>query len=317
MARPVTLGMINCSMKVMPMEQRRRELLSYIDEAGRGGCQIVMLPEFADHHRTPESLNNYRSKPRDEYRKIVGVTLESPFMKECSALAKKHKMVVIPNVMLLREKVTNTCVVYGPDGSVLGEYSKIHIAPGECEFFEAGKSIQPVETPFGKLGMLICYDINFPELTRCHELQGADILLWTTMRQGELEEGHFRARLAGRCIDHGLPFAVSTYVSEDQLQNRACMSSTIFNQFGQVVGGGKFDAGVVRGTIDHDNRPLERLTWDTPDWLDSPSYLRRQRRPDLYGAITRPLTADEKDTTKERVVIPRHKPHADPYLKKE
>jgi len=305
--------MINCSMKVVSMDQRRRELLGYIDEAGKGGCQVVMLPEFADHHRTTDSLDNYHSKAHADYIKIVGLSLESPFMKECAALARKHKMVVIPNVLLLAKRASNTCVVYGPDGTVLGQYSKVHTAPGECDFFDAGTSIQPVETPFGKIGMLICYDINFPELTRSHELQGADILLWTTMRQSELEEGHFRARLAGRCIDHGLPFAVSTYVSEDQLQSRACMSSTIFNQFGQVVGGGKVDAGVVRGTIDHDTRPLERRSWSDPDWFDSPSYLRRQRRPDLYSAITRPLTKEETDVSRERVVIAKQTPQRDPY----
>jgi predicted amidohydrolase len=317
MARPVTLGMCNVSMKIMPMEQRRRELLKMVDDAGRGGCNIVMLPEFADHHRTPESLENYRSKPKEQYREIVGLRVESPFMKELANLARTYKMCVIPNVMLLTgSKAGNTCVVFGPAGTVLGEYSKVHTAPGECAFFDAGQEIKAVETPFGKLGMLICYDINFPELTRCHELQGADILLWTTMRQAELEEGHFRARLAGRCIDHGLPFAVSTYVSEDQLQQRACMSSTIFNQFGQVCGGGRFDAGVVRGVIDLDARPLERRSWEEQDWLDSPAYLRRQRRPEMYGAISKPLTADEKDASKERVLIPKHPPHGDPYQKK-
>jgi predicted amidohydrolase len=200
-------------------------------------------------------------------------------------------------------KMVNSAVVIGPEGSVLGQYRKTHIAPGECDHFGAGDEIKPIATPYGKLGLLICYDVNFPEITRCHELQGAEILLWTTMRQGELEEGHYRARLPGRCLDHGLPLAVATYVSEEQVQSRAPMSSIIFNSHGQVVGGGLMTAGIVRGTVDLDEQPLERRSWANPEWLNSPSYLRRQRRPELYGVLTRPLSADEKDTTKEIVVL--------------
>jgi hypothetical protein len=72
-----------------------------------------------------------------------------------------------------------------------------------------------------------------------------------------------------------------------------------------MVGGGAFTAGVVRATIDLDNRPLERRSWDNPEWLDSPGYLRRQRRPELYGAITRALSDAEKDPRNEKVIIPK------------
>jgi predicted amidohydrolase len=306
MARLVTLGMLNVSLKVVSIEERRADILRMVEDAGKGGCQIVLIPEFADHHRTHESHANYGKVGIDEYRKVVGLRYDSPFMTALAALARRHNMVVIPDVMLLDQgRASNTCVVYGPEGSVLGTYSKVHLAPGECDMFEGGTQIAPVATPYGKLGLLICYDINFPELTRCYELMGAELLLWTTMRQAELEDGLYRARLPGRCMDHGLPLGAATYVSEDQLLMRASMSSVVYNSLGQVAGGGLMTPGVVRGTVDLDAKPLERRSWANPEWLDSASYLRRFRRPELYGVISRPLTKEEANPDNEPTLIPR------------
>jgi predicted amidohydrolase len=300
--RLVTLGLINSPMEIVPIAQRREELLRYVAEAGAGGCQIVMMPEFADHHRCKESLTAH-GKGIDEVRKVNSLTYESPWMKELSALAKKYKMVVIADVMLQQgSRWSNTAVVYGPEGTVLGGYSKSHVAPGEDNYFDPGNAIEPIETPFGRLGLLICYDINFIELTRCYEMKGADLLLWTTMRQGENEEGLYRAGLPARALIHGLPFGVSTYVGNDQHLSRNPMSSILYNCFGQVIAGGRITPGVLRGTVDISEHPLERRTWSNPEWLDSPSYLRRQRRPDLYGVLVKPLTDADRDTRNEPVV---------------
>jgi predicted amidohydrolase len=242
-------------------------------------------------------------KGRDAVRQVNSLGLDSPWMTQIAGLAKKYRMVVIPDVMLRRgDKFSNTCVVFGPEGNVLGEYSKTHVAPEEEKCFDPGNSIATVATPFGKIGLMICYDINFPELTRCYEMLGAELLLWTTMRQGEHEEGLYRAVLPGRAITHGIPLGVSTYVSEMQQIDRNPMSSVLYNVFGQVVAGNRITPGVVRGTIDLDERPLERRTWSNPEWVCSTSYLRRQRRPDLYGVLVKPMTAEERNRDNEPTV---------------
>ena len=310
MPRPVAVGLINVSMEIMPLAQRRAELLRMVAGAGKSGCQIVLLPEFADHHRTKES-HAAHAKGRDEVRRINSLRLDSPWMKEVAALAKAFNMVVIPDVMLHdggngRDggRYFNSAVVFGPKGDVLGQYRKTHLAPGECETFDPGDAIEPIATPYGRIGLLICYDINFPELTRVHEMKGAELLLWTTMRQAEHEEGLYRAVLPGRAWTHGIPFGVATYVSEGQLVMRNPMSSILYNCFGQVIAGGLVTPGVVRGVADLDEHPLERRTWANPEWLNSGAYLRRQRRPDLYGVLTRPLSAGERDLRNEPAVRP-------------
>ena len=73
MARPVTLGMINVLLKRETLAERRQKLIEDVRKAGQSGCQIVLLPEFADHHVTVES-NEAHSKPPEVYRSIVGLS---------------------------------------------------------------------------------------------------------------------------------------------------------------------------------------------------------------------------------------------------
>jgi 5-aminopentanamidase len=297
MARPVTLSMVNVTPTVVGIEERRRDLLALVDRAGAAGAQIVLLPECCDHHRTHEANAAYKARSPDAVRRACGVTLSSPWMSALSALAVKHRMVVIPDVMLADgARWYNSCVVFGPDGSVLGQYRKTHLAPTEETIFTAGDRIEPITTPFGRVGLIICYDRNFPEVGRCHEVQGADLLLWTTMRHAELDEGLYRATLPGMAITHGLPLCVATYAMETHARDRATFGSAIYNVFGQVVAGGLATTGLVTGTVDLDVKLTERRSWDEPDeWLDSPRYLRAQRRPELYAALVAPVAEKPKD----------------------
>ena len=304
MTRPVTLGMLNTVFTTVPMADRRKDLLRQVDHAGQSGCQIVLLPEFADHHRTKEALAAHGTKSRDKVRRVCSLNMKSSFMRELVGLAKKYKMVVIPNVLLEKDKrYFNSAVVIGPSGSVLGEYRKTHLPSGEEKFTEAGQEIKPIATPYGKIGLMICYDRNYPEIARCHELQGADLLLWTTMRQGELEESLYRAVLPAMAITHGLPLGVATYVTDHQVMKREVMASVIYNAFGQVVAGGLMTNGVVIGTVDLDAKPLDRRKWGQPEWVASSGYLRRRRRPELYGPLVKPLSKAESNPDNEPVVM--------------
>jgi len=307
MARNVKLGMITVLMHSEPLAERRQKLLDLVDEAGELGCNIALLPEFADHHVTAESAGgagSFGSDAEREKQKILGHTIASPWLLEVSSRAKKYGMVVIPDVMLLEgNKAFNSALVYGPDGDLLGQYRKTHLALGEEDSIAEGNSLEPIETPFGKLGIFICYDINFPEITRCYELKGAELLLWTTMRQVTLEYAQYSAILPARANEHGLPLAVSTYVYETQLHERRPMTSTVYNCFGQVLAGGILGPGVLEATVDLDQRKLNTRRWAHPDWVDEVKCLHRRRRPELYGALTAPLSAEQRDVANEPTVM--------------
>ena len=301
MARLVTLGMVNVIYHAdATLAQRRANLLRLVESAGRASCQVVVLPEFADHHRTVESLAAHK-KGLAEYVAAVSFQPDDPWLCKLAGLAREHHMVVIPDVLLSagKNKGYNRALVYGPEGTLLGHYDKTHLAPGEDRYLIQGETVQPVATPFGKLGLLICYDINFPELTRSYELQGAEMLLWTTMRQGEHEDALYRLLLPARALEHRLPLAVATYADFYDRPKCRPMTSAVFSPAGFMIAGGLTTEGVVRATVDLDERPLTRRFWDKTEWVDQGRYLRRSRRPDLYGALVKPVPANEADLAQE------------------
>jgi len=295
----VKLGMVNVLLCQEPMAARRARLLSLVEAAGRAGCQIVLLPEFADHHCTCEASAAAASGPA-AVRQVAGLEPDAPWLAQVAERAARYQMAVIPDVLLVGDRgATNSALVFGPDGSLLGRYDKTHLAPGEAKICAPGQRIDTIATPFGRLGLLICWDIHFPELTRVHELQGADLLLWTSMRQVEHEDILWRAVLPARCWEHSLPIGVSTYVTRHQVPLRRPMTATVFDAFGQVVAGGVGTEGVVEAVLDLDLRPQERRYWGRPDWVDAGRYLRRYRRPELYGALTAALPPAAADPDAE------------------
>ncbi len=82
--------------------------------------------------------------------------------------------------LVTKEKVEsviyNAAIVVGPDGELLGEYRKLHLPGEERLAFRPGYRIRPVETTFGQIGVILGWDLAFPETTRSLALDGADIL---------------------------------------------------------------------------------------------------------------------------------------------
>ena len=291
MARPVRLTMVTIHNKIQPLAERRREVLELIDAAGRDGTDIMLLPECGDHHRTAEAIAAHEKGNKNEIREKLGLRLESPWLQQVSGLARKHKCVVIPcPIHLDGSKAHTAAMVFGPDGSLLGSYNKSHLAPGEERILDWGNHLDPIPTPFGKLGLQICWDFHFPEISRVYELKGAEIDLWTTMRQGYWEREQYQHVLQARCFTHGMPLGVSTFAVDDQLNQRLCMNSIVLDAWGQTVAGGiQASNGFVRGTVDLDQRPQTTREWNSTEMVDYPRYLQTHRRVDLYGILTAPI----------------------------
>ncbi len=139
-----------------------------IDMACSIGVRIVVLPEyFAIMGMKDTDKINVREKPGD-----------GPIQQWMSETAKKHRIWLIggsiPMEASVPNKVRNTCLVYNREGEQVARYDKIHLfnlALGSENFseertIEAGDKVVVVESPYGRIGLSICYDLRFPELYR-------------------------------------------------------------------------------------------------------------------------------------------------------
>ncbi len=108
------------------------------------------------------------------------------------------------------ERCHNTSLLYGPDGERLATYRKIHLfdvdVPGgltvkESDSICPGDEVVVAETPLGKLGMSICYDLRFPELYRAQVDQGADMIAIPSAFTLTTGKDHWHALLRARAIE--------------------------------------------------------------------------------------------------------------------
>lgn len=139
-----------------------------IEVAANQGAKLVALPEYF-------AIMGLKETDKVAVREEEG---KGPIQAFLSKMAKKHKIWLIggsvPLISNFPNKVRNSCLVYDDKGKQVARYDKIHLFGldlgnehyHEEKTIEAGSGIQVVDTPFGKIGLSICYDLRFPELYR-------------------------------------------------------------------------------------------------------------------------------------------------------
>lgn len=102
------------------------------------------------------------------------------------------------------QAVTNTSLVIGPDGRILGRYDKMHLYSAvfaEHEAFKSGKDLPVIDTPLGAVSVMTCYDLRFPEVCRTFALKGSRVVFVpSNFPKPKLE--HWRVLVRARAIEN-------------------------------------------------------------------------------------------------------------------
>lgn len=140
-----------------------------IRSAALQGAQVVVLPELVQ--------SGYLFADRDEALSLSETT-DGPTLRLWTALAKELNVVVVGGFCerLQGDALANSAAMIDPQG-LRAVYRKAHLWDAESEIFSPGNEAPPVvETVHGRIGMLICYDLEFPEWVRLPALAGAELL---------------------------------------------------------------------------------------------------------------------------------------------
>ncbi|AHZ68219.1 hypothetical protein OU5_1140 [Pseudomonas mandelii JR-1] len=140
-----------------------------IRSAALQGAQVVVLPELVQ--------SGYLFADRDEAL-TLSETTDGPTLRLWTALAKELNVVVVGGFCerLQGDALANSAAMIDPQG-LRAVYRKAHLWDAESEIFSPGNDAPPVvETVHGRIGMLICYDLEFPEWVRLPALAGAELL---------------------------------------------------------------------------------------------------------------------------------------------
>jgi predicted amidohydrolase len=139
-----------------------------VREAAARGAQLVVLPELA--------ASGYCFLDAEEARR-AGEDLRGPTVAALVELSAELSLTIVCGIPLLEGGPLFNAGVVVEDGRVLGTYLKSHLWGRESEFFTPGDEGPLVlDTKVGRLGVLVCYDLEFPELVRSAAEQGAELI---------------------------------------------------------------------------------------------------------------------------------------------
>jgi deaminated glutathione amidase len=250
-------------------QENLKKSIDFIDEAADKNAHLVCFPEFqmafSPSGQSPSRLA------------AIAETVKGNFVLTLAAAAKKNRIGVVLTIYEKSSKpprVYDTAVIISQSGAIASVYRKLHLYDAlgfkESTKLMPGKSIaKPAKTSAGSIGVLICYDLRFPELSRLLTIKGADALIapsaWVA---GEMKEEHWLTMIKARAIENG-----SYVIAPDQVGNIYCGKSMAVDPFGVVLlDMGQQEEGME--TVDIDKARIQQVRRSLP--------LLKNRRSDVY-----------------------------------
>ncbi len=212
-------------------KENLRTAIELVEQAKAKGADLLVFPEFLMAY-SPESQS------AEELCRIAeGV--DGEFISTLRNAAKTNDMSLVATIYEKSnspERVFDTAVLIDGTGTVHGIYRKLHLYDAlgfkESAKMTPGSDVtRPVSTPCGPVGMMICYDLRFPELSRILTLLGAEVLVapsgWV---KGDMKVEHWRTMITARAIENGC-----YVIAPDQVGNIYIGHSMIVDPFGRTI----------------------------------------------------------------------------------
>ncbi|KAB2325201.1 carbon-nitrogen hydrolase family protein [Betaproteobacteria bacterium SCN1] len=220
-----------------------------IELAVGGGARLIALPEFF-------AIMGMKDADVVKAREAEG---HGPIQAFLSRMAKKHRIWLIGGSVPLEasalNKVRNSCLVYDERGKLVARYDKIHLFGldlgneryQESKLIEPGDTIVVINSPFGRIGLSICYDLRFPELYRA--MPDVDIIVVPSAFTATTGRAHFETLIRARAIEN-LAYVVAPAQGGYHLSGRETHGdSMIVDPWGVVLDRLPRGSGVVIANI--------------------------------------------------------------------
>jgi len=274
-------------------EQVLTAIDSWCQRAAADHAELVLFPELVIHgHCTPNTWHVAEPVP------------DGPSVTRLVQIARRHRLILCAGLSEKeRDIVYNTQVLVGPDGYI-GKQRKLHLSRDEVFYYKGGRDLPVFDVGPCKVGSVICYDNQFPEVARVLALRGAEVILmphaarfrvWDDTPQGEAtarQHAHgFLKKYALRARENGC-FAVladqagrAGYVAQwprdSENQPHHPGAALIWGPDGELLAATQEERireEIIVATLDAALLARERSL---------PNYMLRTRRPELFGELTR------------------------------
>lgn len=191
--RNVRIGTVSFLVDDTPhsIELNMDRACEYIERAGMEGCDIVVLPEMFRTINVPDTPYDAAEYP-------------GPVFDRLGAAARSANLNLVATLYSAVDgHIYNQATVFDRTGTIVGHYRKVQPTGGEAEVVTAGSELPVFSLDIGRIAVMICMDIYFPEIPRIYAHKGAEILFWPTVSHGPTQEG-LHAQFVSRAIDNSL-----------------------------------------------------------------------------------------------------------------
>jgi Predicted amidohydrolase len=248
-----------------------------IYEAADKGADIIALPEMFN---CP-----YNNKYFREYAEIYpnGETINML----SSAAKEKQVFIIGGSIPELDEqgRVYNTSFIFDNKGTLIGKHRKVHLFDidikngvrfKESEVLTSGSEITMVDTPWGKVGVAICYDIRFPELTRIMALKGTKIVFMPAAFNMTTGPVHWELLFKSRALDNQIFVAGISPARNENYSYVAYGNSLIADPWGSITNRLDEKEGIL----------IQDINFEYIDEIRESLPLLKHRRGDIYKLDT-------------------------------
>jgi nitrilase len=232
------------------VEANLRAAGELIARAADGGAKLIALPEYF-------AIMGQRDRDKLAFREHDG---SGPIQDFLAACAERHRVWLFAcSVPLWAEhpdKLRNSLLVYDAQGRRVARYDKIHLFAFQRgdERYDEGRATEPgaavvcADTPFGRAGLSICYDLRFPELYRAMGV--VDFILVPSAFTATTGAAHWEVLLRARAIENLAYVIAPAQGGEHQNGRRTHGDSMIIDPWGVVLARQASGAGVVFADLD-------------------------------------------------------------------
>ncbi len=248
-----------------------KKIINYISKAAEKKATLVAFPEFmmfyTNSSQTSKQLAN------------LAETINGNFVNTIAKTAKENHIQVVGSFYeksTKKNRVHDTSFVIDKSGKVISTYRKIHLYDA-LGFRESNKMVRgskiakPVKTSIGKIGMMICYDLRFPEMSRSLAVAGSEVLIvpsaWV---KGNMKEEHWITFNKTRAIENGC-----YVIAPDQVGNIYCGRSIVVDPYGKILLDMKKKQGI--GYVNIELKNVKQIRKVLP--------LLKNRRTDIYPTL--------------------------------
>lgn len=260
--------------------------IGYIALAKAQGADILCLPEMVSTANVPKDLEYHAEEFPGE--------ITAAFRRA----ARVHNInVIAPYLVRSGKKVYNQATVIDRKGKIVGFYRKIQPTAEESRRVAPGNELPVFDLDFGRIAVMICMDIYFPEIPRIYAFKGAEILFWPTVSHGPTQEA-LRTQLIARALDNSLIVAEANLANHPPYAAYAGRyrpaTARIIDHNGDVLAQTGRRHGVATATVDLDEVRLtsQCVLIREPDRMRED--LESITRLDLYAREYRKLSRMQK-----------------------